>query len=158
MPWLHYMNNKAACMEALGIQPPELQTSPAHLSASQALASSSLDQKGSYTEKNVSQHTASLTQPRTGRWVSVTWINFSMRGTRTVLLKPSQRQSYNHSCAQIPVVWWNPYSNSSHRCPFPTWLPLSAPVQSLSKNPSLLATETITAGVGNITLWSEFLW
>lgn len=34
----------------------------------------------------------------------------------------------------------------------------AAPVQSLSKSLSLLATETVTAGVGNTTPWPRFLW
>lgn len=56
-------------------------------------------------------------------WVSATWSNFGVSGTCTALQKPSQqRQSYNHISAQAPAGWSNPYSNSSHHCPFLTWL------------------------------------
>lgn len=53
--------------ELLGIQTPKIWTCPTHLSALQALASSSLDQENSYAEEGVSQYNAPLYQP----WASI---------------------------------------------------------------------------------------
>lgn len=118
------------------IQTPKIHVCPPHLSALQALASSSLHQGASSTEEDVSQHHAALNQHLSPEDISYSGSGVS--GTCPALLKPSHLREGEAITAPSSPGCCSYLSAAEGTRHSP-----AAPVQRLSKSLSFLA------GVGN---------